>query len=64
SFVLPIQAFLSAGFWEVDVIDPRYYKEDIAEYCRTQRPDMVIMMINTLRVTEKDFLKQVKLPKN
>lgn len=47
SFSLPLQAYLSTVFQEVDVIDPRYFSEcAIAEYVEQTRPDMVILAIN------------------
>ena len=44
SYTLPLQAFLSTEFTEVDVIDPRYYTDSsIIEYCRWNKPDIVMM---------------------
>ena len=47
SFTLPLQAFFSTAFTEVDVIDPRsYVTSTIAEYCAWTKPDFVLF--NTL----------------
>ncbi len=47
SYGLPLQAFLSTAFTEVEVIDPRRYTASgIAEYCLWNRPDIVLMMLN------------------
>lgn len=47
SFVLPLQAFFSTEFAEIDVIDPRYYSDSsIVEYCAWRKPDRVIMVNN------------------
>lgn len=47
SFNLPVQAYMSTLFKEVDVIDPRHFTEcSVVEYVQYNKPDMVIMMIN------------------
>jgi len=47
SFTLPVQSYLSTIFQEIDVIDPRHYKEyTVAEYIAWTRPDIVMMLIN------------------
>lgn len=47
SYSLPLQAYLSTVFQEIDVIDPRHWREStIAEYVEWNRPDVVIMAIN------------------
>lgn len=47
SFVLPLQAFMSTEFSELDVIDPRYYKAStIAEYILWTKPDLVLLVRN------------------
>lgn len=47
SFTLPLQAFLSTEFAEVDVIDPRHYRNSsIAEYVLWTQPD-VVLKVNT-----------------
>lgn len=44
SFTLPLQAYLSTVFQEIDVIDPRYFSEcAIAEYVEWAEPDVVIL---------------------
>lgn len=57
SFVLPLQAFMSTEFTELDVIDPRHYKESIEDYCRENRPDAVIMIINVSCISDSGYLK-------
>lgn len=43
SFTLPLQAFMSTEFSEIDVIDPRHYRNSsIAEYVMWTQPDLVI----------------------
>lgn len=45
SFVLPLQAFMSTEFSELDVVDPRHYKAStIAEYILWTKPDLVLMV--------------------
>lgn len=47
SFSLPLQAYLSTLFQEVDVVDPRYFKAcTVAQYVNLSQPDVVVMMIN------------------
>lgn len=47
SFTLPLQAYLSTAFQEIDVIDPRHFSEcTIAEYVERTGPDIVILAIN------------------
>ena len=55
SFVLPLQTFMSTAFTEVDVIDPRHYKESIAEYCRQNRPDIVLMFVNGMALANQSY---------
>ncbi len=45
SFMLPLEAFLSTEFREIDALDPRYYREmTVSEYLVMHMPDVVIMM--------------------
>lgn len=45
SFVLPVEAFLSTVFSEIDVLDPRYYENcSINQYIFDTKPDIVIMI--------------------
>lgn len=45
SYMLPIQAYLSTAFKEIDVIDLRHYTEGtLMQYIENTNPDMVIMM--------------------
>ena len=47
SFNLPLQAYLSTVFQEVDVVDPRHFSEcTIAEYVERTEPDIVILAIH------------------
>ena len=47
SYSLPVQAFLSTLFQELDVLDPRHYTEcSIAEYVNRTKPDLVLMLTN------------------
>ena len=52
SFMLPLQAFLSTEFAEVDVVDPRYYDaSSLYELIDWTKPDCVVMM-KTGKLTE------------
>lgn len=45
SYMLPVQAYLSTVFKEIDVIDLRHYSEGtLLQYIESTNPDMVIMM--------------------
>ena len=56
SFVLPLQAFLSTEFSEIDVIDLRlYHEKSIVEYCRETEPELVFMLINVNSIPHKVF---------
>ena len=58
SFTLPLQAFMSTSFSEVEVIDPRHYKaSEIAEYCMWSKPDIVLMMVNAMSTTTEAYGK-------
>ncbi len=47
SYMLPVQSFFSTIFQEVDVIDPRYFKEcTVAEYINWTKPDVVLLGLN------------------
>lgn len=47
SFGLPVQAFLSTVFSEIDALDPREFDEcSLTEYIFRTQPDAVVMMIN------------------
>lgn len=47
SFTLPLQAYFSTIFQEIDVIDPRHFSEcSIAEYVEWTKPDLVLFAIN------------------
>ena len=47
SFTLPVQAFMSTMFSQVDVLDPRHYNDmSIYDYIMCSEPDYVIMLIN------------------
>lgn len=56
SFTLPLQAFLSTVFQEIDVIDPRHFSEcTIPEYVEQTEPDIVIFAINPVFLGEKPY---------
>ena len=56
SFTLPLQAFMSTSFSQVEVIDPRYYKaSEIAEYCNWNKPDVVLLMVNAMGTTNAAY---------
>ena len=58
SFSLPLQAFLATAFTQVEVIDPRYYKlSGIAEYCMWSKPDIVMMVLNAIGTSTKEYAK-------
>lgn len=47
SYVLPVQAYLSTVFTEVDVVDPRHLTEcTVAEYIARTEPDLVMLLFN------------------
>ena len=47
SFMLPEQAFQSALFSEIDVVDPRHFSQcTITEYVDIYQPDIVVMIAN------------------
>ncbi len=47
SYAIPLQSYLSTVFAEVDVVDPRHFKEcSVAEYIRRTTPDLVLTMMN------------------
>ena len=56
SFVLPLEAFMSTVFRELDVIDMRYYDAgSLDEYILDTRPDVVLMTFNTGTVAKVDL---------
>ena len=56
SFSVPLQAYFSTVFQEVDVIDPRYFSEcTIAEYVERTEPDVVIFAINPNQFGDKAY---------
>lgn len=55
SFVLPVQAYLSLCFTQVDVIDLRLYEEkSLYEYIEETGPDMVLVMYNPYMLLEEN----------
>lgn len=57
SFGLPLEAFMSTEFSEIDTLDSRFYKAStIAEYILWTRPDMVLLIRYT-RSTGDPFFK-------
>lgn len=56
SFTLPLQAFMSTEFTEIDVIDPRYYRNSsVAEYILWTRPDLVLKVNAPIGLTAKEY---------
>lgn len=56
SFSLPLQAYFSTLFQEVDVVDPRHMKAcTVAQYVTMSQPDVVIMMINPDQYISKGY---------
>lgn len=57
SYSLPVQAFLSTLFREVEVIDPRYYPNyDITRYIQNSPPDLVLMLMNPSAFPYKEYM--------
>lgn len=62
SFTLPIQAFLSTAVQEIDVLDPRHFKNiSIAEYAELTQPDIVIMMTNPSVMTDSKYYNGINV---
>ena len=58
SFALPVQAFLSTVFQEMDVIDARYYSEmTLSEVALANEYDLVIMFINPTVFVEEEYFE-------
>lgn len=56
SYSMPVMAYLSTIFAEVDVVDPREYTDkSIAEYIYLSQPDMVLMMLNPSAIVDSRF---------
>lgn len=56
SFSLPLQAYLSTVFQEIDVVDPRHFSEcTVAEYVERTDPDVVILGMNPSSFTTKAY---------
>ena len=56
SFTLPLQAFMSTEFTEIDVIDPRHYRNSsVAEYILWTRPDLVLKVNAPIGLTAKEY---------
>ncbi len=55
SFTLPVQAFLSSCFTEIDVLDLRLYEEmSLCDYIEKTKPDMVMVMYNPYMLWEEN----------
>lgn len=55
SFTLPVQAYLSTCFTQIDVIDLRLYEEmSLCAYIEKTKPDMVMVMYNPYMLCEKN----------
>lgn len=50
SFTLPIQAFMSTQFKSIDVLDPRYEGDSVAEHILETRPDVVLVLVSAQTV--------------
>jgi len=62
SYSLPVQAFLSTLFREVEVIDPRHYPNyDITNYIQINPPDLVVMLMNPSAFPYKEYMDFGKL---
>lgn len=58
SFTRPVQAFMSTIISEIDVIDPRHFKDcTIVEYVQLTKPDVVIFMIGGIAINNKDYME-------
>lgn|GEM_PF-726844 len=56
SFMLPLQAFLSTEFSEVDVLDPRHYTASgILDYIDWSCPDIVLFAINPSNLSNSSY---------
>ena len=55
SYSLPVQAFLSTVYTQIDVIDPRYFEESIAAYIQETKPDVVLLMMNPTAFPEPQY---------
>lgn len=56
SFMLPVQAFLSTEFRELDVIDPRYYHDvSVMEYIALNPPDLVIFETSAMSSPDERY---------
>jgi len=56
SFTLPVQAYFSTLFQEVDVIDPRHFTQcTIVDYVNIFNPDFVIVMLNPSVFSEPSY---------
>lgn len=55
SFTLPVQAYLTTCFFQIDVIDLRLYEEkSLYEYIEETKPDMVVIMYNPYMLCEEN----------
>lgn len=55
SMSVPMASFLSTVVKEIVLIDPRYYKEDIAQYAHEEKFDLVLVSIYPPNLTEEFF---------
>jgi hypothetical protein len=55
SMSVPMASFLSTVVKEIVLIDPRYYKEDIAQYAHEEKFDLVLVSIYPPNLTDEFF---------
>lgn len=57
SYTLPVQAYLSTVFREIDVLDPRFVTDcTVAEYIAQTEPDLVILMLSPSAIGTEHYL--------
>ena len=57
SFALPVQAFMATVFKQVDVIDPRSFRQvSMAQYIQATEPDLVMLLYNPRALLEDVFV--------
>ena len=62
SFGIPVYSFMSLGVHEVRALDLRLFNEDLLEYAKQYKPDIVIVMYNVDCFKDEmfDFKGQIK----
>ncbi len=65
SYSVPVQAYLSTVFQELEVLDLRYYTDySLLEYVRNTQPDLVLFILTTTSVTNENYIKRLGLTDN